>query len=194
METQRLLLRQWREDDRTPWAKICADPQVMQFLSSARDKATSDAAIDRWMSRIAGQGWSFWAVELKATGQCIGMAGLQVPAEPHPFLPCTEMGWRLAREQWGHGYATEASRRVLRFGFEDLQLHDVVATTAECNANSEAVMRRLGMSGPVASFIHPGVPETCLLKTHVLYRLTKEQWHARGDACCWVEPADHRKP
>lgn len=178
LQTNRLLLRQWRESDREPWAALCADPEVMEFLSSARDRATSDAAIDRWQARIENQGWSFSAVELRESGVFIGMAGLQVPAPPHPYLPCVEVGWRLARASWGKGYATEAARRALRFAFEDLNLQEVVATTAQHNVRSSAVMERLGMSGPEGPFIHPGVPEGSALRHHVLYRLARGTFHA----------------
>ena len=172
LDTDHLLLRQWREADREPWAALCSDPEVMQFLSSNRDRATSDAAIDRWRSRIEEQGWSFWAVELKSTSEFIGMAGLQVPAAPHPCLPCTEIGWRLARAYWGQGYASEAARRVLSFAFTNLKLQDVVASTAVGNQRSSAVMQRIGMSGPEETFVHPGVPESRHLRRHVLYRIT----------------------
>lgn len=172
LHTERLVLRQWRDADREPWAALCADPEVMQFLSSDRDRATSDMAIDRWRARIDDQGWSFWAVELKRTGEFIGMAGLQVPAAPHPYLPCTEIGWRLARAHWGQGYASEAARRVLCFAFTELKLQEVLASTAVGNMRSSAVMRRIGMSGPEASFIHPGVPEGSHLRQHVLYRIS----------------------
>lgn len=172
LNTDRLLLRQWRESDREPWAALCADPEVMEFLSSSRDRATSDLAIDRWRSRIEEQGWSFWAVERKGTGAFIGMAGLQVPAAPHPYLPCTEIGWRLARAHWGHGYASEAAMRVLDFAFTSLLLQDVVASTAVANQRSSAVMQRIGMSGPEATFVHPGVPEGSPLRQHVLYRIS----------------------
>ena len=182
LKTDRLRLRQWDESDRVPWASLCADPEVMEFLSSSRDRATSDSAIDRWRSRIEEQGWSFWAVELTATGAFIGMAGLQVPAEPHPYLPCTEIGWRLAKEYWGQGYASEAAYRVLDFAFIDLGLEEVVATTAVGNIRSSAVMRRIGMSGPEATFVHPGVPDGSSLRQHVLYRISKASHAAQRSA------------
>jgi RimJ/RimL family protein N-acetyltransferase len=182
LNTDRLLLRQWRDAGRDPWAALCADPEVMQFLSSSRDRATSDTAIDRWRSRIEKQGWSFWAIEIKSTGEFIGMAGLQVPAEPHPCLPCTEIGWRLARGYWGQGYASEAATRVLSFAFNDLKLHEVVASTAIGNKRSSAVMQRVGMSGPEATFVHPGVPEGSHLRQHVLYRITSASYTAHLSA------------
>ena len=182
LTTERLLLRQWRNEDRDPWAAMCADHEVMQFLSSDRDRATSDLAVDRWSARIVDQGWSFWAVELKHTGEFIGMAGLQVPAAPHPYLPCTEIGWRLARAHWGQGYASEAARRVLSFAFSELKLREVLASTAVGNLRSSAVMRRIGMSGPEASFFHPGVLEGNHLRQHVLYRISSASRQPLGDA------------
>ena len=173
LETERLLLRQWHESDREPWAALCADPEVMEYLSSPRDRQTSDSAIDCWKERIEKHGWSFWALETKATGSFIGMAGLQVPADPHPYLPCTEIGWRLARAYWGQGYASEAAKRILRFAFEDLGLPEVIATTAKNNRRSSAVMERIGMSGPEATFIHPGVPVESPLREHILYRISR---------------------
>ncbi len=182
LNTDRLLLRQWREEDREPWAALCADPEVMEFLSSSRDRATSDIAIDRWRSRIEQQGWAFWAVEVKGTGEFIGMAGLQVPADPHPYLPYTEIGWRLARKHWSFGYASEAAGRVLDFAFNDLKLQEVVASTAVGNKRSSAVMERIGMSGPVATFVHPGVPEGSPLRQHVLYRISSASHAANRSA------------
>jgi RimJ/RimL family protein N-acetyltransferase len=176
LNTARLLLRQWQDSDRDPWAKMCADPEVMRFLSSSRDRATSDAAIDRWQARITEQGWSFWAVQLTATGQFLGMTGLQVPAEPHPYLPCIEVGWRLAREHWGKGYASEAASRALRYAFEELRASEIIATAAKGNWRSRAVMRRIGMAGPEGEFLHPGVPPDNPLREHVLYRVNWAAW------------------
>jgi RimJ/RimL family protein N-acetyltransferase len=100
-ETERLWLRQWRAQDREPFAAMCADAEVMQFLSSARDAATTFAAIDKWRSLIDERGWGFWAIEIKHTAEFAGFVGLQIPAPGHPYLPCIEIGWRLARRQWG---------------------------------------------------------------------------------------------
>ena len=183
LNTNRLLLRQWRDTDREPWAALCADPEVMEFLTSSRDRATSDMAIDRWHARIEQQGWSFWAIEIKETGEFVGMAGLQVPADPHPYLPCTEIGWRLAKEYWRCGYASEAAGRVLDFAFTDLKLQAVVASTAVGNKRSSSVMQRIGMSGPATTFVHPGVPEGSPLRQHVLYRISSASHAAnRSDA------------
>lgn len=181
-ETARLRLRQWRVSDREPFAAICADPEVMEFLSGRRDRETALAAIDKWSALIAERGWGLWALELKEAREFIGFAGLQIPAEGHPFLPCVEIGWRLARKHWRNGYATEAAREALRIGFETLDLPEMIATTAAGNARSRAVMERLGMKGPEAVFQHPGVPSDSPLRTHLLFRISKEQWRLGGKA------------
>jgi RimJ/RimL family protein N-acetyltransferase len=175
-ETNRLWLRQWRAEDREPFAELCADAEVMEFLSSRRDSATTFAAIDKWTALLSERGWGFWAVELKQTNEFIGFVGLQIPAEGHPFLPCVEIGWRLARRHWGYGYATEGARETLRVAFEVLGLPEIIATTALGNSRSRMVMERLGMRGPETTFQHPGVPIDNPLRTHILFRLSQLEW------------------
>lgn len=175
-ETVRLRLRQWRDEDREPFAALCSDPKVMEFLSSSRDRATAYAAIDKWSALLAGRGWGFWAVELKTANEFIGFVGLQVPATPHPFLPCVEIGWRLSAAHWGYGYATEGGHCALKVAFQTLELPEVIATTALGNVRSRAVMERLGMRGPEAAFQHPGVPLENPLRTHILFRLSQKEW------------------
>jgi RimJ/RimL family protein N-acetyltransferase len=148
----------------------------MEFLSSPRDRATTLAAIDNWSGLIAERGWGFWAVELKQTKEFAGFVGLQIPAEGHPFLPCVEIGWRLGAKYWGRGYATEGARRVLRVAFEELNLPEVIATTALGNLRSRAVMERLNMRGPETQFQHPRVPIDSPLRTHMLFRISQEGW------------------
>lgn len=175
-ETQRLWLRQWRAEDREPFAAMCRDPTVMAYLSSPRDRATTFAAIDTWSTLLGKRGWGFWAVELKKTKEFVGFVGLQVPAEGHPFLPCVEIGWRLGVEHWGRGYATEGARAALRVAFERLDLAEVIATTALGNARSRAVMERLHMRGPEMQFEHPRVPIDSPLRTHMLFRISRAEW------------------
>jgi RimJ/RimL family protein N-acetyltransferase len=148
----------------------------MEFLSGPRDRATTYAAIDKWSASISERGWGFWAVELKQTSEFIGFVGLQVPAVGHPFLPCVEIGWRLAGKHWGKGYATEGARESLRVAFEVLLLPEIIATTALGNSRSRAVMERLGMRGPEATFRHPGVPIDSPLRAHMLFRLSQREW------------------
>lgn len=170
-ETERLQLRQWRPEDRAPFATLNADAQVMEFFPSTLDKATSDAMADRCQSLIAERGWGLWAVELKATGQFIGFVGLNIPAYELPFSPCVEIGWRLAKDFWGKGYATEAAKCALQVGFEQLELPEIVAFTTITNRRSRAVMERLGMELSPDYFDHPALAKDHPLLQHCLYRL-----------------------
>jgi RimJ/RimL family protein N-acetyltransferase len=176
LETTRLRLRQWRESDRAPFAAMNADAEVMEFFPSLQSRDTSDASIDGWRLQIAERGWSNWAVELLASSEFIGFVGLSVPKRVLPFSPCVEVGWRLARSYWGQGYAAEGAREALRFGFERLELADIVSFTSVLNLRSRAVMERIGMRDAHEDFEHPGVPENHPLRPHCLYRITRAQW------------------
>ena len=178
LETERLRLRQWIESDREPFARLNADPRVMEFFLSILDRAASDAMIDRLQTKIADRGWGFWAVELKQDNQFIGFVGLQIPRADFPFSPCVEIGWRLAFEYWGKGYATEAAEAALKVGFNRLELPEIVSFTAIENHRSSAVMERLGMNQAVETFEHPSLPVGHPLREHYLYRLSRERWNS----------------
>jgi RimJ/RimL family protein N-acetyltransferase len=169
-ETDRLLLRQWREADLEPFAALSADLRVMEFFPATLDRAASDALVERCRGLIADRGWGLWAVELKASGDFIGMVGLHVAA---PELPCgnkVEVGWRLAYDYWGQGYATEAARESLRVGFEILGLPEIVSFTAVVNRRSRSVMEKLGMKY-LYDFDHPKIPASSSLYRHCLYQI-----------------------
>jgi RimJ/RimL family protein N-acetyltransferase len=167
-------LRAWRDADRAPFAAMNADPEVMAFFPSPLNRAASDASIDSWQAQFAAQGWSNWAVELRGSGEFIGFVGLSVPRRQFTFSPCVEVGWRLARASWGRGFATEAARASLRFGFETLKLTEIVSMTALGNRRSRAVMERIGMRNGDEDFDHPGVPEGHAQRRHCLYRASAE--------------------
>lgn len=174
-DTERLCLRQWQPADRDPFAALNADPRVMAFLPAPLDRAESDAMADRCRSHIAERGWGLWAVETKERREFIGFVGLHVPGSEFPFSPCVEIGWRLAFQHWGKGFATEGARGALRVGFESLCLSEIVSFTAACNKRSRAVMERLQMR-EVDPFEHPGLPVGSRLRRHRLFRLSREQW------------------
>jgi len=113
----RLLLRAWRDPDRTPFAQLNADPEVMRYFRAPLTHAESDALLDRVVATIERQGWGLWALEEQTTGRFLGFTGLAAVTFETPFAPATEVGWRLRRDAWGHGYATEAARAALAFGF-----------------------------------------------------------------------------
>ena len=174
--TSRLRLRQWRESDREPFAAMNADPAVMEFFPSPLSRQSSDASIDQWQSQFSSQGWSNWAVEVLESGQFIGFLGLSVPRRVLPFSPCVEIGWRLARSSWGHGFATEGGRAALQVAFGQIGLPEVVSFTTVRNLRSRAVMERLGLRNALQDFEHPGLPQGHALRRHCLYRITREQW------------------
>ncbi|WP_431032785.1 GNAT family N-acetyltransferase [Streptomyces sp. P6-2-1] len=173
LRTPRLLLRPWQESDLAPWAAMNADPEVREHLGEPLTRAQSDASVARFRAEFARRGYGWWAVEVRATGDFIGFAGLDRVDEGLPFTG-VEIGWRLARAAWGHGYATEAARAVLAFGFGTLGLPEILAVTTATNVRSQAVMRRIGMTrDPHGDFDDPEAPEGPL-RPNVLYRVTRQ--------------------
>lgn len=177
--TARLLLRQWRDEDLTPFAALNADPEVMAHFPAPLARQASDALARRCQALIAERGWGFWAAERKESGQFIGFVGLHTPIAELPFSPCVEVGWRLARAHWGRGLASEAARAALEVGFETLGLAEIVSFTALGNLRSRAVMERIGMRRADEDFDHPAVPPDSPLRAHCLYRLDRGSWQAR---------------
>ena len=175
--TSRLRLRQWRASDLEPFAALNADPVVMAFMPACLTRAESDSMAHAAEAALARRGWGLWAVELRERGDLIGSAGLAVPTFEAAFTPCVEILWRLRRESWGLGLATEAARECLRFAFTQLALPEVVAFTVPANIRSRAVMERLGMRHDVSGdFEHPRLPAGHPLRPHVLYRVGREDW------------------
>jgi RimJ/RimL family protein N-acetyltransferase len=176
IRTDRLLLRRWRQEDREPFALLNADPAVMEHFPALLTREESDDLVDRIEAGFEEHGFGLWAVE--AEGRFVGLAGLSVPGFEAPFLPAVEVGWRLARDAWGRGWATEAAGAALQAAFGPLHLPEVVAFTATTNRRSEQVMRRVGMRR-VGGFDHPRLPEGHRLRRHVLYRADAEAWLRR---------------
>lgn len=157
----------------------------MEFFPERRDRAAADAMMDEIRDGIAADGFGFAAVELASTGECLGFAGFNATdLEPHLPPGAIEIGWRLAPEHWGKGYASEAAAAWLEYGFTSLQLDEIVSFAVAENIRSTAVMRRIGMTlDPAASFVHPDIPDTHPhLKNFVLYRLAREVWLKRKGA------------
>jgi RimJ/RimL family protein N-acetyltransferase len=177
IRTERLILRCWRPEDRAPFAALNADPAVMEHFPSTLSRAESDALAARIESHFARHGFGLWAVEIPGVAPFAGFIGLSVPAFETHFTPCVEVGWRLAREHWGKGYATEGAAATLRFGFERLGLNQIVSFTVPANIPSHRVMARIGMHhSPADEFDHPRLPPGHPQRRHVLYRITKAQW------------------
>lgn len=169
--TPRLLLRNWRDEDRVPYAALNADLRVRRYFSSTLTREQSDRQIDGFRDHIAEHGFGFWALEVPNVADCIGFVGLARCSFPAPFTPCVEIGWRLAAEHWGKGYASEAARATLAYGFGPLGLDEIVALAVPANVKSTAVMERIGMTRSAADdFEHPAIAAGDPLRLHVLYR------------------------
>jgi ribosomal-protein-alanine N-acetyltransferase len=171
LRTERLLLRPWRDADLAPFAAMSADPAVMEFLVPL----VGPDACEAWAARLEAHwrehGFGRWVVEIPGKASFAGVVGLAwIPYDAH-FTPAVEIAWRLTRAYWGRGYATEAARAALDYGFAKLGLAEIVAVTVPANQRSRQVMERLGMTrDPADDYDHPNVPEGPL-KRHVLYCL-----------------------
>ncbi len=182
IRTERLILRNWEERDRDLFHRINSDDRVMEFFPFRRDRAQSDALLDELRDEIDALGFGFAAVEVAATGQCVGFAGLRVTQDiPSLEAGDVEIGWRLAHENWGKGYATEAAAAWLAHAFTGLGLDEVVSFAVDSNHRSTAVMERIGMSRDTAGdFDHPEVPENRRdIGRFVLYRIKASEWLRR---------------
>lgn len=174
IRTGRLLMRRWREADRDPYAAMNADPEVMRYFPAhlQPDRAGSDAGIDRMEALFDQQGFGLWALELAGPGEFLGFTGLNPMPEGVPGAGGMEVGWRLARRAWHHGYATEAATAAVGVAFDGVGLDKLWSMTAVLNTPSQAVMRRIGMT-PYAHFEHPRVEPGHRLRPHVVFRMRR---------------------
>jgi RimJ/RimL family protein N-acetyltransferase len=175
LSTERLVLRGWRHSDRVPFARMNADPQVMEFLPQVLSSPESDLLAERIDAHFRQHGFGLCAAELRRDGTFIGFIGLNVPLFQAAFTPCVEVGWRLRADLWGQGLATEGAREIIRYGFETLGLREILSFTVPANVRSRRVMEKLGMNHNAADdFDHPRLPLSHPLRRHVLYRLKRD--------------------
>jgi RimJ/RimL family protein N-acetyltransferase len=173
IRTERLVMRGWRESDLVPWAAMNADPEVRRYLGPLLTFGQASAWVLSFQDDLDRYGFGFWALEVRASGEFIGFTGLQTVDEEMPFTG-VELGWRLARPAWGHGYATEAALAAAGYGFGVMGLPEIVAVTTAGNLRSQAVMRRIGMtSDPAEDFDDPDVDEGPL-RRYVVYRKPRD--------------------
>ena len=173
IETDRLILRNWRDEDREAFARINGDPRVGEWLGGAIDRAASDALVDRLREQIARDGFGFFAAERRPDGRLVGMIGIRAQTDAPP-APCLELGWRLAVEAQGEGLATEGARALLTWGFANRDAGEILAWTAATNLRSQAVMRRIGMAhDPARDFDHPALAGDHPLRRHVVFVATR---------------------
>ncbi|MGB8543144.1 MAG: GNAT family N-acetyltransferase [Candidatus Acidiferrales bacterium] len=174
IETERLLLRRWNEEDREPFYRVNADPRVMEFMPECMTRAESDLLFERINEHFRKRGFGLFAAELRENHSFIGFVGLAVPSFKARFTPCVEIGWRLSADHWGHGLATEGARAVARYAFGELALDELVSFTVPENVRSRRIMEKIGMTRNAADdFDHPSLPEGHRLRRHLLYRLRR---------------------
>lgn len=180
IETDRLYLRQWQASDFATFAEMNADPEVMQYFPKLLSSTVSDTIAKKCQQLIEDKGWGLWAVGLKngigKSDDFIGMVGLNEVHADMSFAPAVEIAWRLHKDYWGQGYATEAARAALDFAFTELALDDVVSFTAAVNKRSQLIMQRIGMTNMQNNFYHPMLDAKHRLAEHVLYKITRQQW------------------
>lgn len=180
---ERVLLRDWRDDDLPAWAAMNADPAVRRYFPSVLDEAAALGEASRIRAHAEREGFTFWALEIPGVADFAGFVGLIRTGFDAHFTPCVEIGWRLAQAYWGQGYASEAARLALQQGFDTLQLDEIVALTVPANLPSQAVMQRIGMRrDPADDFDHPRLSDGHPLQRHLLYRIKRQDWRAQLSA------------
>ncbi len=180
IETERLRLRAWTDDDVAPLLAICRDPLVMEHLGPLQDEAEVRAAIARQQGLLAASGHCYWAVERKADGRMIGFCGLILEPPGMPISGEIDIGWRLASDCWGQGYAREAAEASLAWGWAHLPCARIWAITTPANMRSWGLMERIGMRPrPEYNFDHPNVPEGSPLRPHVTYSIERPAFTRR---------------
>ena len=183
ISTPRLELRTWRDEDLPAFAALNADPEVMEHFPSVLTAAESDRLARLIQDAMGRNGFGLWAAEVIGGAPFIGFVGLEVPSFEAHFTPAVEVGWRLAREHWGQGHATEAARACLSYGFTQAALDEIVSFTVPTNTASRRVMEKIGMTrDPKDDFDHPRLPRGHRLSRHVLYRIGVERWRAGAGA------------
>lgn len=177
IKTKRLILRPWQQEDLEPFAKLNCDPRVMEYFPATLNTQKSDNLAKRISDKLEEQGWGLWAVSVPDVAEFIGFIGLAEPSFNAHFTPAVEVGWRLAYDFWGKGYATEGAMACLKHAFQKLNLNEIVSFTAVQNMRSRRIMEKIGLHyDPKDDFDHPKLQEGHSLRRHVLYRLSLDEW------------------
>lgn len=176
IETERLLLRDWLEEDLPFFVEMNQDPRVMEYFPEPLMESETLAFYERIRKEFAECGYGLYAAEAKNSGEFIGFIGLHQATFTSGFTPCLEIGWRLRYAAWGQGYATEGARACLENAFGQLRLSEVYSFTAKSNWRSEHVMQKIGMH-KLGNFEHPLLPSGHPLRDHVLYRMRSTEYN-----------------
>ena len=170
LRTERLGLRNWRDTDEAPFAKLCADKSVMEFFPSTLSRQQSDTLIDRFKQHFRDHGFSYFAVDRLDTDEFIGFIGIMHQNYPSHFTPCVDIGWRLKPSAWGYGFATEGAKACIRYGFDVLKLPEIYSVAPNSNLKSQGVMKKLGMHLH-STFEHPKLSDSDGLNPCVVYQI-----------------------
>lgn len=173
LETQYLILRQWREADFEFYATLTSNQEVMKFFPKTLTKEESRRAGEKFRRLLNENSWGFWAVEEKSSGRFLGYAGLHAPQTQFPFSPCVEIGWRMEDRYWENGYVQEAGEAILKSAFEEIGLDEIVYFSSIHNHKAESVVNRLGMKKEDEIFYHPFVEIGHPLSEHYLYKIRR---------------------
>lgn len=175
IQTERLILRQWQGSDIESCIEMNQDPAVMKFFPNLYSPEHTKEMIEKMKKSIDDKGWGFWVCELKETGEFIGFIGIEDRFVPEMLKPAVEIGWRLRKEFWGKGYATEGAKAALDYGLNVLKLDEIISFTAMSNIPSRRVMEKIGMTrNPKDDFNHPKVPKGNPLRKHIIYRTKRK--------------------
>lgn len=176
IQTERLLLRRWKHEDREPFYRLNSDPRVMEFMPACLTRPESDMLFERINEHFCKHDFGLYGAELRDDESFIGFVGLSVPTFEASFRPCVEIGWRLSAEHWGRGLATEGALAVVKYAFGELGLDEIVSFTVPENIRSRRVMAKIGMTHDASEdFDHPNLSEGHPLRRHVLYRLRRPE-------------------
>lgn len=174
--TKRLGLRKWSDADFLPFAAMNKDKEVMKYFPKTLSDEETAALINRINAHFGKHGFSLFAIEKLATKELIGFAGFMIPSFKSFFTSCVEIGWRIKKEEWNKGYATEAAKACLHYGFKTLQFEKVYSFTSAINVKSENLMKKIGMTKE-GEFDHPNIPFDNALCRHVVYKIDKQKYH-----------------
>ena len=173
LETLRLYLRAWKNTDAQKYFEINQDPKVIEFLPGSLTMEKVEKFLVDMNFRLQEYDYTFWAVEEKSSGELMGFCGFQAVSFEAPFSPTVEIGWRLGAQYWGKGYATEAAKACIDYGFEILKWSKIVSFTVPKNLRSQSVMKKIGMQF-CGNFNHPKLEKNHPLYEHIWYEIEKK--------------------
>ncbi|CAA0177618.1 GNAT family N-acetyltransferase [Tenacibaculum maritimum] len=174
-KSERLGFRKWKESDLSEFTKINADLDVMEHFPKLLTKKETADFIKRANNQYNKNGCCYFAIEILKSGEFIGFIGLALQNYKTDFTPAIDIGWRLKKSAWGKGFATEGAGRCIEFGFQKLNLKNIISFCTEKNKNSENVMKKIGMK-KIGTFNHPKLNKYPKYEKCICYEITQKAW------------------